>query len=404
MIGFVLLLAIAMAVAILARRLRLPYTAGLVLVGVGIALAKVEIGATLTHDFIFYVVLPPLLFEAALALGWRELRADAGLLLALLRARDAGGGGRGGGGRRHLMHWPAPVALIFGALIAATDPVAVIAMFKDNGVGGRLRTLLEAESLFNDAAAAILFALALGFSAQSSLDAGAIGIGLVWTIGGGALIGAVCAGAAILLASRSREHVVEVALTVLAAYGSFLAAEQAHASGILATVTAGLVVGNVGVFSERGNISEKAKEFALEFWEFAAFLANSAVFPLIGAGHRRNAFSRRAAAVSLAGVIALVLAARAVNVYPLCLLFARTRQAVPASFQHVLWWGGLRGALALALALSLPQTLAHREEVIVTTFAVVAFSIVAQGLTMPLLLRRLGIVRPPTAGVAKPTS
>ena len=390
--GFVLLLAIAMVVAIVARRLRLPYTVGLVLVGVGIALAKVEIGAALTHDFIFYVVLPPLLFEAALALSWRDLRADAGVLLTLSTLGTVIAAAVVAVGAAFLMHWPLPVAFVFGALIAATDPVAVIAMFKDNGVGGRLRTLLEAESLFNDAAAAILFSVAVGLNGPSSLDAGAIGFGLLWSVCGGALIGAACAGAAILLASRSREHVVEVALTVLAAYGAFLAAEQAHASGILATVVAGLVVGNIGVFSERTNISEKAKEFALEFWDFAAFLANSAVFPLMGLAIGATVFAP-GAALLFAAMIVLVLVARAVSVYPISFLFARTRQALPASFQHVLWWGGLRGALALAFALSLPQTLAHREEIIVTTFAVVAFSIIAQGLTMPLLLRRLGIVR-----------
>ena len=259
--GFVLLLAIAMVVAIVARRLALPYTIGLILVGLAIALTKVEIGATLTHDFIFYVVLPPLLFEAALVLGWRDLRADAGVLMALSTLGTVIAAVFVAVGAAFLMHWPLPVAFVFGALIAATDPVAVIAMFKDNGVGGRLRTLLEAESLFNDAAAAILFSVALGLNNPSTLNAGAIGIGLVWSVCGGALIGGACAGAAILLASRSREHVVEVALTVLAAYGAFLAAEQAHASGILATVVAGLVVGNVGVFSEGANISEKAKEF-----------------------------------------------------------------------------------------------------------------------------------------------
>jgi len=289
------------------------------------------------------------------------------------------------------MHWPLPVAFVFGALIAATDPVAVIAMFKDNGVGGRLRTLLEAESLFNDAAAAVLFSIAVSLATQTtSLDPSAIGAGLLWMIGGGVLIGAAIGGAALLLASRSSEHVVEVALTVLAAYGAFLAAEKVHASGILATVVAGLVVGNLGVLSKRTEISEKAKAFALEFWEFAAFLANSVVFPLIGVAIGATAFTP-GIAFFLIAIIALVLAARAITVYPLSLAFARTSQAVPMPFQHVLWWGGLRGALALALALSLPDTLPHHNEIIVATFAVVAFSIIVQGLTMPPLLRRLKV-------------
>lgn len=393
-----ILLAIAMVVAIAARRVRLPYTVGLVLVGIAIALSRIEVGAVLTHDFIYYLILPPLLFEAALALSWRDLRADAGVLFTLATLGTVAAALIVAIGAIMIMHWPAPIAFVFGALIAATDPVAVIAMFKDNGVHGRLRTLLEAESLFNDAAAAILFSAAVAFAASpEGLEPVRTVTGLVWTIGGGILLGAVIGGAALLLASRSTEHVVEVALTVLAAYGAFLVAEWAHASGILATVVAGLVVGNIGVLSKRTAISEKAKAFALEFWDFAAFLANSAVFPLIGLAIGAATYSA-AMAAGLIGLIALVLAARAVTVYPLSFVFARTSQAVPMSFQHVLWWGGLRGALALALALSLPETLAHRDEIIVATFAVVAFSIIVQGVTMPLVLRRLKLgARPDSA-------
>src|SRR5262249_14378487 len=141
-----------------------------------------------------------------------------------------------------LLHWPGALACLFGALIAATDPVAVIAMFKDNGVGGRLRTLLEGESLLNDATAAILFSLALAYATWHSSPAG-LGWQAAYAIGGGAAIGAICGGAALLIAGRATEHVVEVALTVLAAYGAFYGAEALHASGILATVVAGLIVG-----------------------------------------------------------------------------------------------------------------------------------------------------------------
>jgi CPA1 family monovalent cation:H+ antiporter len=385
------LLAVAMVVAIIARRLKLPYTVGLVLVGVAIALARIETGAALTHDFIYYVILPPLLFEAALALQWRDLRADAGVLLTLATLGTLIAAIVVAFGAAFIMHWPLQIAFVFGALIAATDPVAVIALFKDNGVKGRLRTLLEAESLFNDAAAAVLFSVAVSLAMQSTaLDAASISAGLLWSIGGGVLIGAGIGGGALIFASRSSEHLVEVALTVLAAYGAFLAAEQTHASGILATVVAGLMVGNLGVLSQRSEISVKAKAFAIEFWEFAAFLANSAVFPLMGLAIGATAFAP-SIALALMAIIVLVLAARALTVYPLSLLFARTRQAVSLKFQHILWWGGLRGALASALALSLPETLPHRDEIIQATFAVVAFSIIVQGLTMPLLMGKQGL-------------
>ncbi len=388
----VLVLAIAMLVAIAARRLRLPYTIGLVLVGIGIALAKVEIGTALTHDFIFYIILPPLLFEAALALRWRDLLADAGVLTLFSTVGTFIAAAVVTIGVATLLHWPLPSAFVFGALIAATDPVAVIAMFKDNGVTGRLRTLLEAESLFNDAAAAILFSLAVTLAAgTASVDAAGLSWHFLYVIAGGVLIGAACGAVALALTGSTDEHLIEVALTVLAAYGSFLVADGVGASGILATIVAGLVVGNFGVLSQRTEISKEAKKFALEFWEFAAFLANSVIFPLIGAAIGMTVFPPRAV-LGLTVVIVVVLIARAATVYLLSFAFAATRQAVPIAHQHVLWWGGLRGALALALALSLPREMPYRAEIVLTTFAVVAFSIIVQGLTMPLLLRAQGLL------------
>jgi CPA1 family monovalent cation:H+ antiporter len=388
----VVLLAVAMLVAIVTRRLSLPYTVGLVLVGVALAVARIDIGGALTHDFIFFVILPPLLFEAALALRWRDLRADAGLLFVLATLGTLLAAAIVAWGMVALLHWPLPAALVFGALIAATDPVAVIAMFKDNGVHGRLRSLMESESLFNDAAAAIVFAIALSFAMGDGVPTPAdMVMHLGYVVVGGTVIGAAVGGLMLFVAGRTTEHVIEVALTVLAAYGAFLIAEQLHASGILATVVAGLVVGNVGLASDGSTLSDRAREFAIEFWEFAAFLANSTIFPLIGVSVGAAAFTPDALPGLIAAVL-FVLIGRAVTIYPLSLAFTRTKQAVPRAFQHVLWWGGLRGALALALALALPENMIYRREILVTTFAVVAFSIIVQGLTMPMLLRKLGLV------------
>ncbi|MFZ2031548.1 MAG: sodium:proton antiporter [Vitreimonas sp.] len=385
------LLALAMIVAIATRRLKLPYTVGLVLVGAAIAFAPLDIDGTLTHDFIFFVILPPLLFEAALSLKWNELRADAGILLVLSIIGTIVAAAIVAFGVHVLLAWPLPIAFVFGALIAATDPVAVIAMFKDNGVHGRLRTLMESESLFNDAAAAILFSVALSFANGAAPPAlGAFGMHIVFVVFGGIAVGAAAGALVLLVAGRTSEHVIEVALTLLAAYGAFIIAERLGASGILATVSAGLVVGNVGVLSKRTLISQRGKTFALEFWDFTAFIANSAVFPLIGLSVAATPFSA-AAIPALLGVIVLVLIGRAATIYPLSLMFSASGQRVSMAHQHVLWWGGLRGALALALALALPADLLHRQDIVVTTFAVVAFSIVVQGLTMPMLLRRLGI-------------
>jgi monovalent cation:H+ antiporter, CPA1 family len=391
----VAVLAVAMIVAIAARRAKLPYTVGLVIVGAGLTMTKPDFGMHLTHEFIFDLILPPLLFEAALTLSWRELLRDSLPLLTLAGLGTLVSAAVVTGACVSLLHWPLPSALVFGSLIAATDPVAIIAMFKDNGVKGRLRLLVESESLLNDGAAAVLFVMALAW-AQG--DGGAQGVGDIFlTLGrivfGGVAVGALFGGGAILLAMGTTEHLIEVALTTIVAFGSFLFAEHLHVSGVLATVTAGLMMGNLGLLREdaRSYLSYKGREFVHGFWEFAAFLANSMVFLMIGVDVASTPFSEYGPVI-IVEVIAIVLVARAFTVYPLSALFLPTRWKISFAEQHVLWWGGLRGALALALALSLPATLPMRDTIVVATFGAVAFSIVVQGLTMPLLLRALGFM------------
>ena len=181
---------------------------------------------------------------------------------------------------------------------------------------------------------------------------------------------------------------------MVVAYGSFLLAERCHGSGVLATVTAGLVMGNLGILGEGDDIpiSQRGREFTLALWDFIAFIANSLVFLLIGLTVAGIPFSTLGVK-ALAIAIAAVLAGRAITVYPICAAFHWSRWRITAAFQHVLWWGGLRGALALALALSLDQGLPMRNQLVVATFGVVVFSVVLQGLTMPLLLHATGITR-----------
>jgi CPA1 family monovalent cation:H+ antiporter len=395
----VAMLAVAMIVAIAARRLKLPYTVGLVIVGAVLTLTRPDFGPHLTHEFIFDLILPPLLFEAALTLSWRELLRDSLPLLTLAGLGTVISAAVVTGACVWLLHWPLPSALVFGSLIAATDPVAIIAMFKDNGVKGRLRLLVESESLLNDGAAAVLFVMAVAWAQGAGGAAGATeGAGdILLTLGrivfGGVAVGALVGGAAILIAMGTAEHLIEAALTTIAAFGSFLLAEHFHLSGVLATVTAGLMMGNFGLLREdaRSYLSYKGREFVHGFWEFAAFLANSIVFLMIGVDVAATPFAAYGSTLILE-VIAIVLVARALTVYPLSALFLRTRWKISFAEQHVLWWGGLRGALALALALSLPESLPMRDAIVVATFSAVAFSIVVQGLTMPPLLRALGFL------------
>ena len=391
----VALLAIAIVVAIAARQFRLPYTVGLVIVGAILTLSKPGFVPHLTHDLIFDLLLPPLLFEAALSMSWRELQRDFFPIAVLATLGTVIAACVVTGGMVWLLDWPAPSALVFGVLIAATDPVAIIAMFKDNKLKGRLCVLVEGESLLNDGVAAVLFVMALAWAqaAGHTQASFATVTTLVRIVLGGVIIGAVFGGVAVLVAKRTSEHLIEGALTMVAAYGSFSAADYFDVSGVLATVTAGLVLGNLDLLSsdKKGYLSLKGREFVISFWEFAAFLANSVVFLLIGIDVAAMPFQSYGVPVLLAS-IALVLLGRGLVVYPLSLLFLRSRWEISLREQHVLWWGGLRGALGLALALSLPQTLPLRHEIVVVTFGVVAFSIVVQGLTMPLLLRRSGFL------------
>ena len=391
----VAILAISMTVAIGARRLRLPYTVGLVLFGISLALTKIDLGLHLTHDLIFDLILPPLLFEAAISLPWRELVVDALPLLTLAGVGTIVAAGVVAVAMATFLGWPLSSAFVFGALIAATDPVAIIAMFKDNKLKGRLRLLVESESLFNDGVAAVLFVVALTLVDGGNIDQGLGGTILSFTriVCGGIVIGLMCGGLMIAVSFRTEEHLIEAALTTIVAYGAFLVAEYFHVSGVLATVSAGLLIGNMGLLQEKDKsfLSSKGREFVHGFWEFAAFLANSVVFLLIGFDVASISFADYGLFFVIETIL-IVLMARAVTVYPLSAIFLMTSCKITLREQHVLWWGGLRGALALALALSLPESLPHRDDIVVATFGVVAFSILVQGLTMPILLRTLGYV------------
>jgi CPA1 family monovalent cation:H+ antiporter len=381
------LLLIAVVVAMLTQKLNLPYSAGLVAAGIALALSRFSPAVALTKDLLFTVLLPPLIFQAAFYIEWRRLRRDLGVIVVLATLGVILSAGITTIGMHYLASWQWEGSLVFGVLIAATDPVSVIATFREAGARGRLPLLVEAESLFNDGTAAVAFAMVLDLvQGHSPTPLQATGQ-LLQMAGGGLLCGAAVAGAALLLAGNTQDHLVELALTTVAAYGSFLLAERFEMSGVLATLSAGLVLGNVG---SRGRISDRGKEAVQDFWEYAAFVANSFIFLLIGIRVAMQDFR----AVWWPAVIAILLVTlgRAAAVYPCCALFAGSEKRVPARYQLLLFWGGLRGALALALALALPPEVPERNAIVTISFAVVAFSIFAQGLTMKPLLRATGQV------------
>jgi CPA1 family monovalent cation:H+ antiporter len=379
-----LLLLIAAVVAMLTRRLGLPYSVGLVTAGIILAILPFAPKVSLTKDLIFTALLPPLLFEAAFYIHWDQLRREFSVIVVLATLGVLLSACVTATGMHYLVHWQWLGALVFGVLIAATDPVSVIATFKEAKASGRLLVLIEAESLLNDGTAAVAFGVVVALASGQKLTSLEITAMFLKTIGGGILCGGAVALGALLLAGRTDDHLVEISFTTVAAYGSFLLADHLGLSGVLATITAGLVMGN---FKSLNAISERGKEAVQSFWEYAAFVANSLVFLLIGMHEAHQNF----VAIWLPAVIAIALVTlgRAVAIYPCCLIFSRSSLRVTMKHQHVLFWGGVRGALALALALGLPPEVGQREGIITISFAVVAFSVFVQGLTIKPLLRSM---------------
>ena len=384
-----LLLLVACLIAMISRRVGLPYSVGLVAAGLLIALIPEAPEFTLSRDLIFNILLPPLVFEAAMQLPWKDFRRELPVTITLALIGVALAALVVAAGLHYWLQWSWIGAGLFAVLIAATDPVAVIAAFKEMKADRRLCMLVESESLLNDGVVAVAFAVLAAIAAGASAHAGSVIPAFLWTLFGGALVGALASGLMLLLAGRTNDHLVEITLTTLAAYGSFLIAERLHASGVLASLTAGLMIGNLGA---KGPISASGRPHVLAAWEFFAFVANSFVFLLIGMQLVGMSVTRLGW-VTAAIAILLVLAGRAIAVYPLLTLFRPSKLRVPLAFQNVLFWGGLRGALALALALTVPLTVPERDPIILSAFVVVAFSIFVQALTMPTLVNRLGVGR-----------
>jgi CPA1 family monovalent cation:H+ antiporter len=388
-----ILLLIAAIVAMAARRLRIPYTVGLVVAGIALALFPFTPNIIVTKNLIFTIFLPPLVYEAALYIRWKELHHDLLVILVFATLGVFLSAAVTAIGMRYIANWQWQSAILFGALIAATDPVSVIAAFKEAGVHGRLRLLVEAESLFNDSTAAVAFGIALAFATGEQITVIGVAQTLTMNVFGGILCGALVAGGALLLAGRTVDHLVEITLTIVAAYGSFLLAEHCHLSGVLASLTAGLLTGNLGPL---GSISAKGRDAVVTFWEYIAFAVNSLIFILIGIREAHENFL--ALLLPIGAAIFLVIGGRALAIYPLSALFSHSSLRVSANHQHILFWGGLRGALALALALGLPTGIPQREQIVTVAFGVVAFSLFVQGLTMTPLLRKLKEIPESSAG------
>jgi CPA1 family monovalent cation:H+ antiporter len=396
----IIFLSIASLVAVASRHIKLPYTIALVIAGILVSLTELPSalspGLRLTPELIFLIFLPALLFEASFHLEFAALRQNirpitflaiigvgfSMLIIGFILAEVF-----------HVVGWP--VALLFGALISATDPISVMAIFKELGVAKRLSTIVEGESLFNDGTAIVLFRVMLGVILAGDFNL-IHGVGQFAKVAlGGVLLGLLIGYFFSQILRPIDDYLVEITFTMVMAYGTFLLAELLHISGVLAVVVGGLVMGNYGA---RKGMSPTTRMALVSFWEYVAFVANSFIFLLVGLQSDLISSVLKNLPCILAAVLA-VLTARAVVLYVLApsimmliSRYLRVLTPLPPLWRHVLFWGGLRGSISLALVLSIPESLPERDILLAMASGVVLFSLLVQGLTMKSLLEWLGLV------------
>ncbi len=380
------LLLIASLVAIVVRRLHIPYTVALVVVGLFLT-TQSPLNFELTPELILALFVPPLVFEAAFHLNLNELRRNLTSILimavpgVLLTTLIVGGIVSFGTGLA------LPVALVFGSLVAATDPVAVVSLFRLLGVPKRLSVLVEGESLLNDGTALVLFnlMLAIVITGEFNLLSGVVDFFKVAV--GGIMLGLLLGWVISRLISKIDDYLIEITLTTVLAYGSYLLAEQMHFSGVLAVVAAGLITGSLGP----QGMSPTTRIVLYNFWEYITFLVNSLVFLLIGLDV--DIWALFQSWQPIVWSIGAVLIARIIVVYGLGWITNRISEPVSLRWRHVIAWGGLRGAFCLALALSLPATFGDDRFLLRTmAFGVALFTLLIQATTMKPLVRKLGII------------
>ncbi len=388
LILFVAFLVALPVVAFVSGKLRLPYTVALVLVGLAVSALPVQQKLVASPELVVTVLLPGLVFEAAYRLDGNELRRTFGgvALLAvpgvLVTAAVVA----------FILHaatgLPLNEAFLVGAIVSATDPVAVVSTMRRLDAPRRLVTLVDAESLFNDGTAALAFVVAVAALATQPPTLGDSIVQFALALLGSIAIGALSG----LLISRAlkatNDHLIELTLTLLAAYGTYLVADAVHASGIIGSVVAGIVLGSYG---RREGMSPRGQDSIDVVWEFLAFVLTGAAFLLIGIAIPLPSLG--AAAVSIAWGVLAVLLGRAIVIYGLLGGAARLERRIglvpslPLSWLHVMNWTGLRGAVAAALALSIPDGTADRELLQGIVFGVILFTLLVQGTTAARVLR-----------------
>jgi CPA1 family monovalent cation:H+ antiporter len=385
---FLLVLSVSLSVATLPRIFswlrQVPYTLLLVIVGLGLALADVRL-VSLSPGLILLIFLPPILFEAAWNLQWSDLRRElvpvwlyaVGGVIISITITALG---------LRLVGIPLITTLLVGACLAATDSASVIGLFRELGAGRRLTTLMEGESLFNDGASIVAFGFLVELASDSEWHSTAL-LRFFTVVGIGVGLGSLIGFGLSYLTRRLDLPLVEQSLTLVSAYGTYLLVEELGGSGVIGVVTVGLILGNLS----RTDKNSRTQLVVTEFWEFLAFFVNSIVFLLIGDQIYLPRLTQNLATTTV--TIGAIVLARAIAIYGLgCLSNWLANTQICLRDQTVLWWGGLRGSVSIALALSIPANLSGREEIIANVFGTVLFTLLVQGLTTKFLLKKLGLV------------